>query len=153
MGMRMLRRGLLISAVVAMAASLPIMSSGAALRTEHSGGATLNLKGPKTNKMGANFNYTISGSASGSANYLVAWEQFYPQRGCASTYAAESVRAYFSATYALTLLTDRTVSGNYSVLEQFGAEHAGKHGMCAYLISSTTGATYAWGGAFWNNVS
>ena len=71
--------------------------------------------------MGANFNYTISGSASGSANYLVAWEQFYPQRGCASTYAGESVRAYFSATYGLTLLMNRSVSGNYSVLEQFGA--------------------------------
>jgi hypothetical protein len=135
-----------------MLTAVPIVSSGASLRASHSGHATLVLKGPRTNKMGASFNYTISGTATRTANYLIAWEQFYPQGGCASTYAGESVRAYFDSTYGLTLFTDRSVSGSYSMREQFSAEHTGKHGLCAYLVSSVTGTTYAWGGAFWNNV-
>lgn len=151
MGMRTLRWGLLISAVVAMALAVPVVSS-AAVRGPHSGRASLVLRGPKTNKMGAAFNYTISGTATGTANYLVAWEQFYPQGGCASTFAGESVRAFFNGTYGLTLLVNRSVSGSYSVLEQFTARNVGKHGLCAYLISSVTGTTYAWGGSFWNNV-
>lgn len=56
-------------------------------------------------------------------------------------------------TYGLTLFENRNVSHHYSVVEQFGAVHLGKHGICAYLINLSTGDTYAYAGAFWTNHS
>jgi hypothetical protein len=53
----------------------------------------------------------------------------------------------------LTLFENRNVSHHYSVVEQFGAVHLGKHGICAYLINLSTGDTYAYAGAFWTNHS
>jgi hypothetical protein len=103
--------------------------------------------------MGVNFNYTISGTANSPADFVVAWEQLYPQTGCARTYAAESTRAFLPATYGLTLWLDRTVSHSYSLVARFGAHNNGKHGVCAYLINLATGDTYAYGGAFWTNHS
>lgn len=111
------------------------------------------MTGPKTNMMGKDFKYTISGQATASANYLVVWEQVYPVNGCASTFAGESVRGFFSSTFDTALFTNRYVSGSYKVVEALYARNSGKHGLCAYLISSTTGATYAYQGAFWDNVS
>lgn len=114
--------------------------------------SSLRLSGPKTNKIGTDFDYTISGYASGAANYVVAWEQFNEQSGCATTYAAESTRVFLQSTYELTLWLNRSVSSNYSLLARFGADHSGKHGICAYLINLSSGDTYAYGGAFWTNV-
>jgi hypothetical protein len=153
MGMRTLRRGLLIAAVASVLMAVPGAVSEASLQTSHSAGNSLRLSGPKSNKMGSDFNYTISGTASSPANYVVAWEQFYPNGGCASTYLEESTRAFLPDTYGLTLWVNRTVSHNYSLLAQFGAAHLGKHGVCAYLINLTTGDTYAYAGAFWTNHS
>ena len=150
--MRMLRRGLLVPVAVAMLVAVPAAISQASTTGSHSGGSSLELNGPKTNKLGTDFKYVISGRADSPANYLVAWEQYYPQRGCAATYAAESTRTFLPSTYGLTLWLNRPVSGNYSVIAAFGAAHPGEHGMCAYLISLTTGDTYAYGGAFWDNV-
>lgn len=152
MGMRTLRRGVLISAAVAMLLAAPAAISQASTKTSHSGGSSLKLSGPKTNKAGSSFSYTISGTASGSANYIVAWEQYYPQKGCATTYAAESTRAFLPS-YSLSLITNQAVSHGYSVRESFAAIHPGKHGMCAYLINLTTADTYAYGGAFWTNLA
>ena len=114
-------------------------------------GSSLRLRGPTSNKLGAAFEYTISGAAVSPANYVVAWEQFYPQSGCANTYAAESTRVFLPNTYGLTLFENKSVSHNYSIVEQFGADHVGKHGICAYLIDLATGDTYAYAGAFWTN--
>jgi hypothetical protein len=152
MGMRMLRRGLLISVGATMLFVGSAAISQASTAGSHSTGSSLALTGPKTNKFGTDFSYTISGTAAGAADYLVAWEQYYPQKGCATTYAAESTRAFLPSTYALTLWLNRPVSGAYSVRTAFGAAHLGKHGMCAYLINLSTGDTYAHGGAFWTNV-
>jgi hypothetical protein len=152
MGMRMLRRTLLISVAVTMLFAGSAAISQASTAGSNSAGSSLKLSGPKTNKFGTDFDYTISGAASGAANYLVAWEQYDPQKGCATTYAAESTRAFLPSTYGLTLWLNRPVSGSYSVRAAFGAAHLGKHGMCAYLINLTTGDTYAYGGAFWTNV-
>jgi len=148
----MLRRGLLISVAVTMLFARSAAISQASTAGSHSAGSSLKLSGPKTNKFGTDFDYTIAGTAAGAANYLVAWEQYYPQKGCASTYAAESTQAFLPSTYGLTLWLNRSVSGAYSVRAAFGAAHLGKHGMCAYLINLTTGDTYAYGGAFWTNV-
>ncbi|MGO9962942.1 MAG: hypothetical protein ACLPUG_05860 [Acidimicrobiales bacterium] len=146
-----LRRGFLMAAVATMMTAVPCVASSASTRSSHSAGSSLKLNGPTSNKLGKPFEYTISGTAVGPANYVVAWEQFYPQGGCASTYAAESTRVYLPNTYGLTLFENRSVSQNYSMVEHFGADHVGKHGVCAYLIDLATGNTYAYAGQFWTN--
>jgi len=151
--MRSLRLGLLIAVVATLLIAVPGAGSEASPQTSHSAGSSLTLSGPKSNTMGADFDYTISGTAISPADYVVAWEQFYPQAGCASTYAAESTRVFLPNTYGLTLFENRNVSHHYSVVEQFGAVHLGKHGICAYLINLSTGDTYACAGAFWTNHS
>ena len=151
MGVRRLGHGLLIGAVVTVLTAVPYVASVASTQTSHAAGSSLRLSGPTSNKVGTAFDYTISGVAISPADYVVAWEQFYPQEGCASTYAAESTRTFFPNTYGLTLFENRTVSHNYTLVEHFGAAHLGKHGICAYLIDLATGDTYADAGAFWTN--
>jgi len=148
-----LGRGLLVAAIATVLTAVPCVASGAAIRTSQSGGNSLKLSGPTSNKIGASFKYSISGTAVSPADYVVAWEQYYPQAGCASTYAAESTRAFLPDTYGVTLFEDRSVSHTYSMVEQFGADHVGKHGICAYLIDLATGDTYAHAGQFWTNHS
>ena len=150
MGMRILRRGLLISTAVVMLVAVPVAASRASTVSARATASTLKLTGPKTNKAGASFVYKISGSANGATNFVVAWEQFYEQSGCARTYAAESARA-FQPSYAVTLFLDEAVSHSFSTSEDFYAAHPGKHGLCAYLINLSTGDTYAYAGAFWTN--
>jgi hypothetical protein len=152
MGTRVLRRALAVSAAVGLLIAMPAAMSQASTISPHSSDSSLSLSGPKTNRYGTDFTYTISGTANSPADYLVAWEQYYPASGCAATYAAESARTFLPATYGITLWMNRSVSGRYSALARFGAEHLGKHGMCAYLINLSTGDTYAYGGAFWTNV-
>ena len=89
--------------------------------------------------------------AAGAANFVVAREQYYPHSGCAATFAAESTRAFLPSTYRLTPWVDQRVHGNYSITAHFGAANLGKHGMCAYLISLSSGNTHAHGGIFWTN--
>jgi len=113
---------------------------------------TLHVSGPISNLMGVNFNETISGVTASPANYVVAWEQFYKHTGCASTFAQESTRAFFSTTWGLTAWLAKPVSpGHYSAVARFGARNLGTHGMCAYLINISTGTTYAHSSIWWNN--
>jgi hypothetical protein len=111
---------------------------------------TTSVHGPKTNTLGQKFNFTITGRASGPANYLYAWEQRIPGSGCASTYAAEKAR---TTSYQLEQVVASHVSGPYSLVAGFSAHHLGEHGICAYLINESSGTTYAHAGAFWTNVS
>lgn len=138
-----------------MAALVVVGTSIALADPASAGGDSMKLSGPATNTMGTDFNYVISGTASGPANRVVAWEQYNKVGGCAPTFAGESVRAEFqpSSVYELTVWTNEAVSGSYSVTAAFGADNAGVHGVCAYLINYTTGQTYAHAGAFWTNVS
>jgi hypothetical protein len=126
-----------------------------ALAGPASAGGTMTASGPATNTMGTDFNYVLSGTASGPANRVVAWEQAVKANGCAPTFAAEAARELFQPTslYELTVWTNRPVSGSYSVTAAFGARNLGVHGICAYLINVTTGQTYAQAGAFWTNVN
>ena len=135
--------------------ALVVVTASAALSIPASAaGDSMTVSGPATNTMGSDFNYVISGTASGPANRVVAWEQYNKASGCAPTFAGESVRALFqpSSLYGLTVWTNQAVSGTYSVTARFGAAHLGVHGVCAYLINFSTGQTYAHGGAFWTNV-
>lgn len=139
-------------AAVAIALTAATITIPTALSTAAASTDTMNVSGPTSNLMGANFNETISGVTSGPANYVAAWEQFYKNSGCAPTFAEESVRAFASRTWGLTAWLGRPVSsGHYSLVAQFGARNAGTHGMCAYLINASTGATYAHGSIWWNN--
>ncbi len=137
-----------IPALAVIAASVVLASPASA------GGNSMTVSGPATNTMGVNFNYVISGVASGPANHVVAWEQYSKRSGCAPTFAGEAVRAFPpSSIYGLTVWTSKAVSGTYSVTAAFGADNLGVHGVCAYLVNFTTGQTYAHAGAFWTNVS
>jgi hypothetical protein len=142
----MLRGRFILVAVLAML----VASSTSAYAADNS----LKLSGAAKNTLGQNFNWTISGFAGGGANRVVAYEQFYKHAGCASTYAAEKGRLSESS-YAVTLWLNRAVGqhGHYSLVAQFGAAHAGVHGICAYLINRVTGQTYAHAGGWWDNVA
>lgn len=132
------------TSLIAMPASLVTNASA----TSYS----LHVSGPTSNLMGANFTETITGVASGPANYVAAWEQFYKHTGCASTFAQESVRAFATTQWGLTAWLGRSVgAGHYSLPAHFGARNPGTHGMCAYLINASTGTTYAHGSIWWNN--
>jgi hypothetical protein len=134
--------------ILAAALALLFASSTAAYAADNS----LKLSGAAKNTLGQNFNWTISGVAGGDANRVVAYEQFYKRSGCASTYLAERGRLSKSS-YAVTLWLSHAAHGHYSVVAAFGADHAGVHGICAYLINRRTGQTYAHAGAWWDNVA
>jgi hypothetical protein len=113
---------------------------------------SMRVTGPISNLMNANFNEAISGVSSSPANYVVAWEQFYKRTGCATTFAQESTRAFFSSTWGLTAWLAQPVrAGGYTAVARFGARNLGTHGMCAYLINLSTGATYAHSSIWWTN--
>ena len=137
-----------ITAIALTAATAP-----AVVGTASASGSTLHVSGPTSNLMHTNFNEGISGIAVSPANYVVAWEQFYKHAGCASTFAMESTRAFFPRTWGLTTWLARPVSAgqHYSVVAAFGAQNLGTHGMCAYLINLSSGATYAHGQIWWTN--
>jgi hypothetical protein len=138
---------------LAIVASVAVMSTAGVMTSATAAGNSLQLSGPASNVMGQNFNYVISGDATGPANHIVAWEQVNKQSGCATTYAAESTRAILqpAGLYGVYLWDNQAVAGTYSVTARFGAAHLGVHGICAYLINLSTGVTYAHGGAFWTN--
>jgi hypothetical protein len=104
--------------------------------------------------MGSNFNYTVSGTASAPANREVSFEQFNKASGCSPTFAGEASRDFLAnATYEITFWASAAASGSFSATDAFGAAHPGVHGVCAYLISAATGATYAHAQAWWTNHS
>jgi hypothetical protein len=112
---------------------------------------SLHVSGPTSNKIGTPFIEEISGHAKGAANFVVAREQYYRHSRCAATYAAESTRAFLPSTYRRTLWVDQSVHGNDSITAHYGAVNLDTHGICAYLISLSSGNTYTHGGIFWTN--
>jgi hypothetical protein len=138
------RRGRVLLGVTMLVLAVSAVAYGA--------GSSLKLTGPHSNKLGTIFSYKISGFA-GAADFVVAWEQTFPRSGCASTYAAESTRAFLPSTYGIGLETATSVrhSSAFSIVAGFHAVNSGEHGICAYLISLETGATYAHAAAWWTN--
>jgi hypothetical protein len=134
--------------ILAVALAVLAVSSTAA----YAAGNSLKLSGAAKNTLGQDFNWTITGFAGGQANRVVAYEQFYKHSGCAATYLAEKGRMS-SSSYAVTLWLNRAAHGHYSLVAEFGAAHAGVHGICAYLINHRTGDTFAHAGGWWDNVA
>lgn len=150
MHIRLSRPAAAAAAVIALSAAA--IAGPSAMDVASASTDSLNVSGPTSNVMGANFNETITGVASGPANYVAAWEQFYQHSGCAPTFVQESVRAFSARTWGLTAWVGSFVNaGHYSVIARFGARNPGTHGMCAYLINALTGTTYATGSIWWNN--
>lgn len=144
------RRQVTVVWIAAVVTAVLVLSTGGA---SAAAGSTMRVKGPVSNKIGTVFTEKVSGRAAGAANFVVAWEQFYKEGGCARTYAAESTRTFLPGTYDLTLQVDQPVSRHaaYSIGMSFGAAHAGVHGVCAYLINLSTGKTYAHAARWWKN--
>jgi hypothetical protein len=142
----------------ALAAALALtLAAGIAVVASHRAGAagnSVSLSGPASNVMGTNFNYTVSGTASGAANREVSFEQFNKAGGCSSSFAGESAREFLAnSTYEITFWASAAARGSFSATDAFGAAHPGVHGVCAYLINASTGATYAHAQAWWTNHS
>jgi hypothetical protein len=144
------RRGLAAALALTLATGLAV----AATHRAGAAGDSIRLSGPASNVMGTNFNYTVSGTASGAANREVSFEQFNKVSGCSPTFAGESAREFLSnSTYEITFWASAAASGAFSATDAFGAAHPGVHGVCAYLINASTGATFAHAQAWWTNHS
>lgn len=139
----------LSTVAITAAATVPTVIAAAASAS----GSTMHVSGSTSNFMHTNFKEKISGVAAGPANEVVAWEQFDKHSGCASTFAAESTRSFFRNTWGLTPWLAKAVSAgqHYTVVAAFGAQNLGTHGMCAYLINKSSGATYAHDEIWWTN--
>lgn len=122
-------------------------SSIAALAPAGAGANTIAVHGPTKNLYHTYFNETVSGFAAGSANYVISGEQLYPNGGCASVYSTESKRSDW---YQWPTGTG-AVHGTFSLVARFWARNHNVHGICTYLVNSTTKHTFAHAGLFWNN--
>lgn len=127
------------------------LATTAAYASTHARAATsvnrIHVHGPKANAYHTYFNETVSGHASGGANYVISGEQLNKGSGCAATYKLERIRSDF---YPWTTGTG-PVHGSFSLVAKFWARNHGTHGICSYLIHHSTGKTYAKAGLFWTN--
>jgi hypothetical protein len=108
--------------------------------------SSIALKGPHVNKYGTPFHYTASGSTSGAANYVYAWEVPYSP-ACAHTYKAESKRRSKSLFVRKTLAKHK----RFSFTIEFFARNVARHRFCAYVINRRTGRTLAHAETTWRN--
>jgi hypothetical protein len=109
--------------------------------------STLKVTGPTSNTFNTSFKERVSGFAVSPANFLENLEQLNPGGGCASTYTAELGRSNVFAFPSGAV----TPNHSYSMVVPFFARNHGRHGMCSYLINSTTRKTFAHGSIFWTN--
>jgi hypothetical protein len=116
-------------------------------KTKSTGKNKIKVTGPTSNVYHHDFNETVSGNATGKANYVISGEQLYPSGGCSSTYTAERVKSDW---YQWPTGTG-AVHGKFSLVAQFYARNHKKHGICSYLINSGTDQTFAHASRFWNN--
>ncbi len=113
------------------------------------GSGTISIHGPTQNAYDSNFNETITGTASGGANYVIAGEQLNPAGGCASTVAGEAAKGPLDWMQWPT--GNGPVHGQFSLVARFYAANGGRHGMCAYLVNRTTSQVYASASQWWTN--
>ena len=141
------RPGILASAVVALAvvawSAAGVALSGATVV----GGGSISVHGPSKNVYHTYFNETVTGSATGAANYVISGEQLNPSGGCATSYRLEATRTDW---YQWPTGTG-AVHGAYRLVARFWARNHAEHGICTYLVNRTTRATYAHAALFWNN--
>jgi hypothetical protein len=138
------RRAFVRWAAAGAAAALMLFPGADALAAKSS----VRLRGPKLNTLGARFQYTVSGVATGRANHLYVWET--PSTpACARTAGAQSRRA------ALALFASRAIARHrrFSLVLRFVARSAAKHRLCAYLVNRRSGKTFARAEAAWTNLA
>jgi hypothetical protein len=111
------------------------------------GSGTIGIQGPTKNALGTKFNETVSGMASGGANYVMSGEQFDQGTGCAASFLEE----VSSFRWRRWPTGTGSVHGHFSLIARFGAANAGTHGICSYLINATTQQTYAHASLWWTN--
>jgi hypothetical protein len=111
------------------------------------GANKISIQGPTANVFHTYFNESVSGFATGSANYVISGEQLNPGGGCATTFTAERTRSDW---YQWPTGTG-AVHGNFSLVAKFWARNHSEHGICSYLVNRTTRHTYAHSSRWWNN--
>ena len=135
---------------VTLAAGLAVsLASAAASKRKNS----IRITGPTSNLFHTYFNETVSGYATGPANYVVSGEQLNPPGGCATTFVAESRKSDFGL-WGRTRSRPggtRPVRGSFSTVARFWARNHSEHGICSYLINLKTRKTYAHASRWWNN--
>jgi hypothetical protein len=111
-------------------------------------GSSIALKGPHENKYGTPFHYTVSGRASGAANYAYGWEVPY-SRACANSYKAEAKRG------TKTLFVSRALARNkrFTFVVEFFARNLARHRFCVYVVNKRTAKTLARAETTWRNVA
>ena len=105
------------------------------------------ISGPTHNGFDTSFTETVSGFAKGQADYVISGEQLHVGNGCARKYKPEAKRKDWyqwpSGTGA--------AKGKFSFAAQFYASHHGEHGLCSYLINSTSDKTFRHAHIYWTN--
>jgi hypothetical protein len=146
----LLGRMTVYSLVVTVAAGLmvSVASAGAPKRKNK-----LVITGPTANLFQTFFSETVSGYATGPANYVISGEQLNPAGGCASTFVAELHKPDFGLWGRSRNRPGgtRPVHGSFSTVARFWARNHSEHGICSYLINSKTRRTYAYASRWWNN--
>ncbi len=103
----------------------------------------LHVSAPKSVKLGSSYTVTVSGNASGNANFVVGWERANVK--CKKNYDKE----YHFLGNPTSASISMPVSGHFSQGLTFTAQHKGKGYLCAYLINQTTTHTYKHATAHW----
>jgi hypothetical protein len=93
------------------------------------------------------FNEVVTGTAAGAANYVVSGEQLGWTPRCASTLLAEQHRSGWIQWPTGT----GPVHGTFRLVALFYSRNHLKHGICSYLVNSSTKHTYAHASRYWSN--
>jgi hypothetical protein len=111
------------------------------------GSSKMSIHGPTHNLYHVSFNQVITGTASAKANYVQSGEQLGWTPRCASTLTAEEQRSGWTPWPTGT----GPVHGHFRLVAAFYSHNHLKHGICAYLINSSTKHTYAHAARYWSN--
>jgi hypothetical protein len=144
---RVFAKGTIVAVLVGLMAIGIGASAAGARSAKHKAKNRISVHGPTKNAFHVYFDETVSGSASGAANYVISGEQLNPAGGCASSYTVESTRSDW---YQWPTGTG-SVHGKFSLVAKFWSRNHSRHGICSYLINSSSKKTFAHASRFWTN--
>jgi hypothetical protein len=111
------------------------------------GSGKMRIQGPTHNRFHVTFNEVVTGTGAGAANYVVSGEQLGWTPRCASTLLAEQRRSGWIQWPTGT----GPVHGTFRLVALFYSRNHLKHGICSYLVNSSTKHTYAHASRYWSN--
>jgi hypothetical protein len=111
------------------------------------GSGTMAISGPTHNLFHVSFSEVVTGTAGGAANYVVSGEQLGWTPRCASTLLTEQRRPGWIQWPTGT----GPVHGTFRLVALFYSRNHLKHGICSYLVNSSTKHTYAHAARYWSN--